>query len=58
MDDGVEPKPVIIEASVDIKHTIEVLVDIKISTQASVEAKPTGVSTLRDKEVNTASFFP
>jgi hypothetical protein len=57
VDDGVEPKPAIIEASIDVKHIIEASVYVKISTQTSVEAKTTGVSKLRDKEVNTASFF-
>jgi len=57
VDDGVEPKPAIIESSVDVKYTIDTLIDVKISTQASVEEKSTGVSRLHDNEVNTASFF-
>ena len=47
VDDGVEPKPAIIEASVYVKN----------STQTTVEAKATGVFKLHDKEVNTALFF-
>jgi len=57
VDDGVEPKPTIIESSVDVKHTIDASIDVKISTQASIEEKSTAVSRLRDNEVNTASFF-
>jgi len=61
VDDGVEPKPAIIKASIeapiDVKPTIEVLVNVKIFIQASVEVKPIGVSKLRDNEVNTTSFF-
>lgn len=47
IDDDIEPKRPIIEVSVDVKPTIE----------ASVEVKSTGVSMLRDNEVNNASFF-
>lgn len=57
VDDGVEPKPAIIESSIDVKHTIEASIDVKISTQASVEEKPIGVLRLDDNEVNTVSFF-
>ena len=69
VDDGVEMKPAIIEdsvnASVDIKPTVEGSVNVKIPIQASVkisfqayiEEKLNGVSKLHDYEVNTASFF-
>lgn len=57
VDDGVEPKPAIIESSIDVKHTIEASIDVKISTQASVEEKPIGVLRLHDNEVNIVSFF-
>jgi len=69
VDDGVEPKPAIIEdsinASVYVKPIVEGSVDVKIPIQASVkisfqayvEAKPNGVSKLHDYEVNTASLF-
>jgi len=43
-DDGVELKPPNVEASDDVKPSIE----------ASVVVKPSGVSKLRDNEVNTA----
>jgi len=59
MDDGVELKPAIIEAHVDfiVKPTIEASIEVKIFNQASTEVKPTGVSKLRDNEVNTALFI-
>jgi len=59
VDDGVEPKSAIIEASVDVKPTVEVKVNVKIPFQAYIEEKPkpTDVAKLRDYEVNTASFF-
>ena len=61
VDDGVVPKPAIIEASmeafIDVKLIIEASVYVKNSTQTTVEEKTTGVSKLHDKEVNTALFF-
>jgi len=63
VDDDVEPKPVIIEASdetsVDVKPTVDVKVKVKILFQAHIEEKPkpTGVAMLRYYEVNTTSFF-
>lgn len=47
VDDGVE----------EISSIIEAYVDVKPSIVASFEAKSSGVSNLRDNEVNTASFF-
>jgi len=60
-DDGVEPKPAIIEASgeasFDVKPTVNVKFKVKIHFQAHIEEKPklvpTGIAKLRD----TASFF-
>jgi len=63
VDDGVEPKPAIIEASgeasVDIKPTVDVKVKVKIPFQTHIEEKPksTNVVKLRGYEVNNASFF-
>jgi len=61
VDDGVEPKYVIIEveASVDVKSTVEVKINVKIPFQSHIEEKPklACVSKLRDYEVNTDSFF-
>jgi len=63
VDDGIEPKLLIIEASVEdsgyVKPTIDVKVNLKIPFQAHIEEKPkpTSVSNLRDYEVNTNSFF-
>jgi len=53
VDDGVEPKP----AMIDVKPIVESLVNVKIPFQAYIQAKPTGAFKLRDYEVNTASFF-
>jgi hypothetical protein len=57
VDDGVEEKSSIIEAHVDVKPSIEDSIYVKPSIEASFESKPTGVSNLRDNEVNIASFF-
>ncbi|KEH25447.1 hypothetical protein MTR_6g023775 [Medicago truncatula] len=59
VDDGVELKPAIIEAHVDfiVKPTIEASVEVKISNQASIEAKPTGVSKLCDNEVSCVNMM-
>jgi len=54
VNDGVEPKPAIIEASVDVK----VKVKIHFHTHIEVKPEPTGVvAKLCGYEVNIASFF-
>lgn len=57
MDDVVEPKSHVIEVSVDVKPFIDPCVDVKPFSEACVEVKSSGVSKLRDNDVNTASFF-
>ena len=60
-DDGVEPKPAIIEASGDVKPTVNVNLKVKIPFQAQIEEKPKpvpiGVAKVRGNEGDTASFF-
>jgi hypothetical protein len=65
VDDGVEPKLAIIEASdeasVDVKPTVNVKFKVKVPFQTHIEEKPklvpTGVAKLCGSEVDTASFF-
>jgi len=60
-NDGVESKPVIIEASGNVKPTVNMKLKVKILFQAHIEEKsksvPTGVAKLHGYEVDTASFF-
>lgn len=51
VDDGVEPRPL------NAKASIKAYIDVKLSIEASAEVKPSGVSKLRDHEVNITSFF-
>jgi len=44
-DDDVEPKPAIIEASDDVKPTVNVKLKVKIFFQAHIEEKPKPVPT-------------
>jgi len=59
-DDVVEAKPVIIEASGDVKATVNVKLRLKIPFQAHIEEKPkmvpTDVAKVRGYEVETTSF--
>jgi len=42
-DDGVEPKPVIIEASGDVKPIVNVKLKVKIPFQVHIEEKPKSI---------------
>jgi hypothetical protein len=57
-DDGVEPKPAIIEASGDVKPTVNVKLKVKIPFQDLIEEKPKlvpiGVAKICGYEVDTA----
>jgi len=60
-NDGVEQKSAIIEASGEVKPTVNVKLKVKIPFQAHIEEKPklvpTAVAKVRGIEVDTDSFF-